>query len=389
MKNIVYAGLILSAITLAGIGLPSCKKTVTRTVMDTVNHAWQVVPLFNSYGQPALSSYNLGDSILSIGGNWQFVNMPVRVFNNPIGYFLPGATFTQPAFEAPYLDNAAVSYTTATSLYVESNPPHSQFSVLTYTPKYTPGEYNRFQQAVSYPTLSYPAAAYPLIRDHYVLTPVETMGAGGYKQARFDLISFDSVKVLSPMGFGDTPHIRSITVTADPSTIGFSASNYFCAVYYDKFFVGYGNQFFRIDTAGNVKSFGYTPVPRNNSYGIYNMFTVGNTLFLNSGGIMFSSTDEGETWSLFNDFSGTTVGRVIFRNVGKDLYATLDDLDMQLWKVVLDGNAFNFSELNNDGLQSNLLTSLTRCGRYIFATTLTGVFYRDTAFFNQLRYPIR
>jgi len=34
----------------------SCKKIITRTVVDIFRHAWQPVTYFNSYGQPALNS---------------------------------------------------------------------------------------------------------------------------------------------------------------------------------------------------------------------------------------------------------------------------------------------------------------------------------------------
>lgn len=387
MKNIVRASIILAGLWLTLLIAPSCKKTVTKTVTDTVRHAWQPVPLYNSYGSPALSAYNLGDSVLVVAGNSNLVQIPVKTFNNLFGYFLPGTSLVQPAYEPVYVDAAGIAFTSATTLYVTSNPPHTQFNLLSYTPTYTPSEYSRFAQAGSFATQSWPATSYPLVRDRYVLTPVETIGGTPGKQVRFDLVSWDSAKLLT--GFGDTPHVKQLTVNAEPSTIGFFQSGYFCAAYYDKFFVFYGGQFFRIDTAGNIKAFGYTPVPYSKSFGIGNMFTVGNTLFVNSGGIMWSSTDQGESWKLFNDFSGTTAGLVVFRNVGKDLYATLDDLDMQIWKVVIEGNQLNFSELNNDGLQSNLLTSLTRCGPYIFATTYTGIFYRDTALFNQLKTPIR
>jgi hypothetical protein len=110
---------------------------------------------------------------------------------------------------------------------------------------------------------------------------------------------------------------------------------------------------------------------------------------VNSGGIFFSSVDQGETWTVFNDFSGTNAAYAIFRNVGNDLYATIADVESQVWKVALSGKNLNFSELNNDGLETNLITSITPCGKYIFITTASGVFYRDKTLFDQLKTPIR
>ncbi len=387
MKNILFAVLSLLTGTLILFFPTSCKKTVTRIVTDTVKPAWQQFTVFNSEGMPALSSANIGDTILAIGGSQAYFRIPV---NQP--GFIPiwGQSLTvgffSPTAGAPYMDASLCSYATSTGLYVKSDPVYSQYSTLIYTPVFTPGAYNEFVQQAVYPTFASPAAPYPVIRDRYVITPVEAVGNTN-QQVRFDLISFDSAQVLGPNGFGDTPHIKQVILDAAPGTIGVTASDYFCAIYYDKFFVQYGGQFFRLDTAGNSKAFGYFPVAYSRNYGIANMFTYGNTLYINSGGVIVASTDEGETWSLVNDYSQTSVGQLTYRNVGDGLYATATDLDSQLWKVVISGNNFSFSELINDGLQYNLITSLTRCGRYVFATSPTGIFYRDTASFNQLKTP--
>jgi hypothetical protein len=391
MKKILSIGGVLVFVLLILTVSPSCKKTVTHTIIDTVQTAWQPLPLYNGTALAALSSYNLADTTLLIGGSFGYTLVPVnsQPFNNLFTYPLPGTSITAPVQEAPFLNASLCAYTTATSFYVYSVPPHNQYSSVSYTPTYTPGAYSRFQEYHPYPTLSSPAASFPVIRNKYALVPVETVGNSN-TQARFDLVSFDSAKVLGTGFLGpDTAVAKSIVVTVAPGTIGFTGGGYYCASYYDKFFVYYSGQFFRIDTTGNVKVFGYTPAPYQQNYSIANMFTVGNNLYANSGGIIFVSADRGETWSLFNDFSQTNAGRVVYRNVGNDLYATYGGLQAQIWKVVIAGNTFHFSELNTDGLGSNLLTSITRCGKYVFVTTPTGVFYRDSLYFNQLAKPIR
>ena len=60
-------------------------------------------------------------------------------------------------------------------------------------------------------------------------------------------------------------------------TLGFSGSNYFCASFYDRFFVCFGGQLFRIDTSGDVKAFGYHPADYSSGTPINNMFTYGDT----------------------------------------------------------------------------------------------------------------
>jgi hypothetical protein len=184
---------------------------------------------------------------------------------------------------------------------------------------------------------------------------------------------------------------KPIYVHPAPGTIGFAASSYFCAAYYDKFFFMYGGQFGRIDTTGDVKMFGYSPIGSSTTSGyVAGMFTIGDTLFAKGGSTFYYSLDRGENWAIFNDYSNqSSFGGLVFRNVGTDLYATLATTSMQIWKVSKTGNTFAFNELNNDGLQGYLLTGLQRCGRYVFASTTAGVFYRDTALFNQTKMPVR
>ncbi|HVX52782.1 MAG TPA: hypothetical protein VHB48_21660 [Chitinophagaceae bacterium] len=367
----------------------SCTKTVTKTITDTVQHAWQPVPIINFTTINGLAGTKAGDSMFIMAGNTGYVMMPVnsKAVNSTWTQYFRGSNFYSPTYGFPYISSNLCTYTTANSLWLESVPAYSQYSIFSYTPAITPGWFSQFPQVSNYPSAGYPSGTYPVIKSRYLLVPAEA--DTGFKNVRFDLLSFDSAKVLSPSGFGDTPHVKSFYLHPNASTIGFTSSNYFCAVYYNKFFVSYGGQFFRIDTLGNVKSFGYYPAPYPNGSGIYNMFTVGSTLFARNGGIFFSSGDQGESWNVFNDFSGSDVASVIFRNVGDGLYATAPVLGTQIFKVALDGHNLNFSELNNDGLEYSLITSVIKCGKFVYVTTPTGVYYRDTTYFDQLKAPIR
>ncbi|HEY6899759.1 MAG TPA: hypothetical protein VI233_03915 [Puia sp.] len=389
MKRILSFGLFGFVVASLATSSSSCKKTVTVVVRDTVRQAWQVLPIYNNLGMAAFNSINVGDTALYIAGSFGVTRVPVnhQPFNNLFTWPLPGASSMSPVLEPPFLDGTLCSYITAQGWSVYGMPPASQYSSLQYNPVLTPGAYKvSLYFAPSF--ISWPATVYPVVRNRYALMPVESVGTSN-TQVRFDLVNWDPVKLVNPLAGPQTPVAKSIVVNAAPGTTGFFQSNYYCAAYYDKFFVSYGGQFFRIDTAGNVKAFGYTPTPVPHSNGIANMFTAGETLFINSGGVIFYSTDRGESWGLWNDFSQSAAGGVIFRNVGKDLYATEATLSSQLWKVVIDGRALNFSELNTDGLESSQMTSITRCGKYVFITTPTGVYYRDSIYFNQLKTPVR
>ena len=365
------------------LGTTSCKKTVTHTIIDTFRHAWQPVTYFNNYAQPALNSANRGDSELVVAGSSMMVMFPVdRVsFNTFMGYFLTGTSPGSPVNGAAFINDHLCAYGTDTSIAITSVPVYSQYSYFNYVPPRSAGSYNRFGEAL-YPTIRYPASDYQVIRSKYLLMPVETY-ANDLATVRFDLLSFDSAKVLSPNGFGDIPVVKQVLLHPGAGTLGFSGSNYFCASFYDKFFVYFGGQFFRIDTSGDVKAFGYHPADYSTGTPINNMFTYGDTLFAKSGTVVFFSLDHGESWALFNEYVNSALGYLLFRNVGKDLYGTATTLDMQIWKAVVTGRDFVVTELNNDGLQGTLLTSLTRCGKYVFATTPSGVYYRDTALFDQ------
>ncbi len=78
MKNILFVILSFLTGTLILVFPSACKKTVTRIVTDTVKPAWQQFTVFNSEGMPALSSANIGDTILAVGGSEAYFRIPVN-----------------------------------------------------------------------------------------------------------------------------------------------------------------------------------------------------------------------------------------------------------------------------------------------------------------------
>ncbi|MFS4895235.1 hypothetical protein SOO45_14345, partial [Staphylococcus aureus] len=61
-------------------------------------------------------------------------------------------------------------------------------------------------------------------------------------------------------------------------------------------------QFFRVDTLGNIKSFGSTPAGSSAS-SVMQMFTLGGYLFAITNASILVSQDKGETWSVFSTLS--------------------------------------------------------------------------------------
>jgi hypothetical protein len=142
---------------------------------------------------------------------------------------------------------------------------------------------------------------------------------------------------------------------------------------YNKFFISKNDNFYRVDTTGNVKSFG-APM-----YSVSSIFILNNLLFaINPNGRIYVSSDKGENFSLFLNSGSTSWGFLSFAEIDNEVFAYYND---QLWELTLNGNTLNTVELKNDGLIGNKITSVTKCGNKFFVTTLSGVYYRDASLF--------
>jgi hypothetical protein len=390
MKTILCSGLALLGAAAILVFPSACKKkNAVPVVADTATHPWRPIPMFNGTG--AVTTVNRGDSELLVGtdGGYYVLSVKDTNFRAVANFPLPDVTLLNPVKGTAYFDGVAATYSTASSLYVWGLAQHDAQSLLKYTPTFEyPPVYSIFNDFTIPPQGSYPGYTYPMVRDRYVLVPVEFLNESN-QQMRFDLVRFDSASLLGTNGAGDVPHVTPVIATAGPGTVGFINNYYYCAVFDDKFFVNCGSQFMRIDTAGNIKVFGYTPTPYSNNPGIIDMFTYGGMLFADASGIIFSSADEGETWNIFQSYFGTPTSSVIYRNLHGSLYGSFPDLNVDLWDIKIPGNIFDFSQINNAGLQGGQLTSMAIAGPYAFITTTTGVYYRDTAYLNQLTIPVR
>jgi hypothetical protein len=209
---------------------------------------------------------------------------------------------------------------------------------------------------------------YPVIASKYILAPFECELST--HTASFALIKIDTLSGLykAPDLFGPALQLNSykvVNIADDPMD-----SYLFSAAYYDKFFIRAYRYSWKVDTTGNA-----TKLPFNH----YGMFTLNNKLFaLSINSELYVSEDKGENWSLFATLQ-YPFNTLQFYNVGSDLYAIFRS---QIWRVTMLGNQIYFKELQNHGLETNSITSLNKCGKYVFATTLSGLYYKDTAHFN-------
>jgi hypothetical protein len=207
---------------------------------------------------------------------------------------------------------------------------------------------------------------YPAIESKYLLVPFEC--DFNSKSASIALIKIDTA--INPLGsktYGPKMSLNSYKII---NIEGVPVDGLFCAAYFDKFFLfDYGNSW-RIDTLGNAKKL---PLY------LQQMFTINDLHFaLSINSQLFVSSDQGENWSLFATL-GPGFASLQYYNVGKELYAGFES---QIWKATMTGNQISFVELDNHGLETNLITSINKCGKYAFVTTTAGLFYKDTVALN-------
>lgn len=384
------------ALIVAGLlFLVACKKTVTQIVQSTpnnTNNTWQSLDAVNLIGANFYNSGCFNDSLFTLANGTFYFTMNVGKNGFSNGLFTPLINVNdnlQATSAINFYNNYCIYYATNNTINILHIPYNNQFSQFIYVPNYTPGLYSIFSQLYFSPDQCYPVGSYPLNSGHYMLSPVEAAGLG---TVRFDLVNLDTSFIGSP-GIPTHPNMSSVKmVSVSPAAGTLSATSfYYCATFFNKFFVNFNSQLYRIDTLGNVKAFGYNPVTPTvgNNFRFYNMFSIGNNLFINSFGKIFYSTDKGETWQQFNTISNyPNASSYVFRTIDDKLYATLMGSN-KLFIVGMNGNNFYLNELNNTGIPDNSrITSLTRVGKYFFVTTYNGVYYRDTAYVNQLKTPI-
>jgi hypothetical protein len=376
--------------------LVACKKTVTQIVQsapNNTNNTWQSLDAVNLIGANFYNSGCFNDSLFTLANGTCYFTMNVgkNGFSNAFFLTLLNVNDNLQATSAiNFYNNYCIYYATNNTINILHIPYNNQFSQFIYVPNYTPGLNSIFSQLYYSPDQCFPVGSYPLNSGHYMLSPVET---ADYNTVRFDLVNLDTSFIGSP-GLPTHPNMSSVKMVSVSPAAGTlpATSFYYCATFFNKFFVNFNSQLYRIDTLGNVKAFGYNPVTPTvaNNFRFYNMFSIGNNLFINSYGNIFYSTDKGETWQQFNTISNypNALSYIIFGTIDDKLYATMMGSN-KLFIVGMNGNNFYLNELNNTGIPDNSrITSLTRVGKYFFVTTYNGVYYRDTAYVNQLKTPI-
>ena len=103
------------------------------------------------------------------------------------------------------------------------------------------------------------------------------------------------------------------------------------------------------------------------------------TAMNNSGGLIYETTNNGETWTL--QYNLNNRGTVII-NFDNNLIAIYQS---QLWQVTLGATSISFKEIVNDGLTGKTITGLVKCNNKVWISTNGGVFYRPYNQFYQFK----
>lgn len=352
----------------------ACRKEVTVTKEVPVVHSWLLDSSLFGPDKILLTSAVLNDSVLGVANNaliWYVnANRLNKSINGAVINFTPNYG---------YLLSPSISSTVGATL-VDSNhlrvfstsSPVDNFQTFTFTPSYTNATYS----VKGFPLPAFLQKSYPIVNNTYILAPTEMDYTNQKAYCSLLRVSYTpGFPALLTLGSA-----KAITLTPGPMTIGFGNGDYYSASYFGKFFLAYNSQFYRIDTLGNVKAFGYCPVPGEVNGRVGGMFTLDNYLFAVGVSKFFVSSDKGETWSVFFDAGiGSSYTSLSYLNIGNEVYATSH---AQIWRVTLSGSTLKYQELDTDGLETNQITSVNKAGKYAFVTTLAGLYYRDTARLN-------
>jgi len=362
MKQIIMLFLFVSIFIML-----SCRKDVVTKYVD-IHHSWRLDSALYGNNKILLNSVQLNDSILAVATSYTVIYTNANQLKGSYSIPIPGHDLYSSGLVRPSLSksvSAARVDKNNLALFKTFMPAYMDGISKYFSPSYSSSD----QSLKELPSASIFNSGYSIIKSKYILAPYEVDFLS--KKATFSLITVDSSQYCNITQTKDV-------VIDEPIYPGFYAGSYRSWAFDDKFFVTLYGQSYRIDTLGNYKNLLKDASVFNGKY-IDQMFELNNHLFAIGWGTMFVSNDKGETWQTFVDLSGTEWGNLQYFNVGNEVYAVYLS---QIARVTLKGSTLSIQELDNDGLEGNQITSICKCGKYAFITTLSGLFYRDVLTFN-------
>jgi len=104
------------------------------------------------------------------------------------------------------------------------------------------------------------------------------------------------------------------------------------------------------------------------------IFQKSDTLYGIRPGRIYRSVDNGESWPDSGDIISEFSSFMNFCLINNEIIATYYD---QIFHVVINNGTFTVREIDNDGLEYNFITSVSKYKNKVFVTSETGVYYID------------
>lgn len=342
----------------------SCRKevattrTITKTVIDTVQHAWQADPQFNNLDQDISAAYAANNGKAFFYGMQYYYYVYDSVTNGwGVGNTVSPLANRRPAVNKAFFALANIN---------------NNFSLQTYTASgYLPGNFWNFKSfdttftAFQEYLLNYPLTNIVDISDsNRVLFPVLTTdNTKNYYYLLDTKISYTSTPTFTVSNFHKLA-LGSLNGT----------DNQFTTTHLNnRFFIGHK------DTTYLVREDFSTKVVLNNDI-FLSIFKYGGNYYATSiWGNIYKTVNNGENWTL--QFTLSNQGAVIINFDGK-LIAIFGS---RFWLVTLGTTSISFKEIVNDGLTGKTISGLIKCNNKVWITTNGGVFYRPYSQFYQYK----
>lgn len=363
----------------------ACKKDVTLPIVpDNKGKVWLVDSSFSMAYKIVLNSHTINDSSLVTANNEY-----TRIINGANSYYTSGGV---KAYDPPfyYSLGSAFSNMTGNSVYVR---PYLSKSLIV-----TPYRRGVYIASCLAPTKGYADLKSPMpdVTEQlgfgfigYLWDAISFVGDNtfiysyGYKKDtdESDILLSYLTRVQIDMSFPQVSKLDTIPLNIKlGKNIIINGARPFFYSFFDNLFLVIGAKIYRIDADGKYMD---VTTPANGFTYVNTMFAIGNTLFAIGAGQNNSivvSTDKGITWNVFStgnpDLSKLVSLRYLYVG-GK----TIAIYNSQMFLFTLNGNTLSYKEIDNTGLYSNYITSISQAGKQIFVTTMSGVYYKDTTNF--------
>ncbi|MCU0355579.1 MAG: hypothetical protein MUD08_17850 [Cytophagales bacterium] len=346
--------------------LAACKKESVTEEIAPEQTKWTEFDKFGFEDRIMLNTHVFNDSIIGFRNNGLFSIVNARKLDFPTdgtgsktgGYIIGNSSrdlFRKPAFS----DNLLISIYNDQQLLIEPIRDRASGSGAGLPALQYDADFVRIARPFLF------RESTPIVADRYVLVPYHAQKGDGKQYAFLLNVAEESFD----MGVRRTRIVNVKKLVFEPPAGRMLQVLHNVEAVGNKFFITYDDDTFRVDTTGNIKSFG-APMYSVNSY-----FTLNNVLFaINPNGRFYTSTDQGETFNLFTATNESLWGFFNFETIGQEVFGYTND---EIFEMKLNGNTLSWQALENAGLERSRITSIAKCGNRAWVTTLNGVFYKD------------